>query len=98
MKITDLKCTVMGSNPVVRITTDQGIDGFAQVENSKSYLKPHVLFYRDRILGQDPRDVERVMLRIRQTGGHTGALGRGNGAYEGVAGRILHHQAGRELS
>lgn len=68
MKITDLKCTVMGSNPVVRITTDQGIDGFAQVENSKSYLKPHVLFYRDRILGQDPRDVERVMLRIRRMG------------------------------
>ena len=30
MKITDLKCTVMGQNPVVRITTDKGIDGYAQ--------------------------------------------------------------------
>jgi L-alanine-DL-glutamate epimerase-like enolase superfamily enzyme len=68
MKITDLKCTVMGSNPVVRITTDEGIDGYAQAENSKSYLKPHVLFYRDRILGADPRDVERVMLSIRRLG------------------------------
>ena len=27
MKITDLKCTVLGQNPVVRITTDEGIYG-----------------------------------------------------------------------
>ena len=68
MKITDLKCAVIGTNPVVRITTDEGIDGYAQAENSKSYLKPHVMFYRDFILGQDPRDVERVMHRIRRLG------------------------------
>jgi len=68
MKITDLKCTVMGQNPVVRITTDKGIDGYAQAENSKPYLKPHVLFYREFVLGEDPRDVERVMQRIRRLG------------------------------
>jgi hypothetical protein len=27
MKITDLKCAVIGGFPVVRITTDEGIDG-----------------------------------------------------------------------
>ena len=32
MKITDLKCTVLGSNPVVRITTDEGISGLGEVE------------------------------------------------------------------
>jgi L-alanine-DL-glutamate epimerase-like enolase superfamily enzyme len=68
MKITDLKCAIIGSNPVVRITTDAGIDGFGQAEKSKPYLKSHILFYRDRILGQDPTDVERVMLRIRRLG------------------------------
>ncbi|MBD03792.1 MAG: enolase [Gemmatimonadetes bacterium] len=68
MKITDLKCAVIGSNPVVRITTDAGIDGYGQAENSKRYLKPHIMFYRDRIIGQDPRDVERVMLGIRRLG------------------------------
>ena len=68
MKITDLKCAVIGTNPVVRITTDEGIDGYAQAENSKNYLKPHVMFYRDFILGQDPRDVERVMHRIHRLG------------------------------
>ena len=60
MKITDLKCAVIGSNPVVRITTDAGIDGYGQAETSKRYLKPHIMFYRDRIIGQDPRDVARV--------------------------------------
>lgn len=66
MKITDLKCTMLGSNPVVRITTDAGIDGLGAVESYKPYIKPHVLFYRDMILGEDPTDVERVMLRIRR--------------------------------
>ncbi|MEE8363565.1 MAG: mandelate racemase/muconate lactonizing enzyme family protein, partial [Dehalococcoidia bacterium] len=68
MKITDLKCAIVGRNPVVRITTDEGIDGLGQAEVAKDYLKPHVLFYRDMILGQDPTDVERVMLRIRRLG------------------------------
>jgi L-alanine-DL-glutamate epimerase-like enolase superfamily enzyme len=31
-------------------------------------VKPQVLYYRDAILGQDPTDVERVMLRIRRRG------------------------------
>ncbi|MBC8229651.1 mandelate racemase/muconate lactonizing enzyme family protein [bacterium] len=68
MKITDLKCTVLGQNPVVRITTDEGISGLAEVESSKSYLKPHVLFYKPLILGEDPTDIERVMLKIRRLG------------------------------
>ena len=68
MKITDLKCAVFGSNPVVRVVTDEGIDGYGEVESSKSYLKPHVLFYRDYIVGEDPTDVERVMTKIRRLG------------------------------
>jgi L-alanine-DL-glutamate epimerase-like enolase superfamily enzyme len=68
MKITDLKCAVLGENPVVRITTDAGIDGYGEVENTKPYLKPQALFYKPYILGEDPTDVERVMLRIRRLG------------------------------
>ncbi|MDH5462332.1 MAG: mandelate racemase/muconate lactonizing enzyme family protein, partial [Candidatus Bathyarchaeota archaeon] len=68
MKIVDLKCTVIGENPVVRIDTDQGISGLGEIESSKHYLKPHVLFYKQFILGQDPTNVERVMLRIRRLG------------------------------
>ena len=69
MKITDLKCTILGRNPLVRITTDEGIDGYGQAE-PKTYLKPHVMFYRDMILGEDPTDVERVMQRIRRLGAY----------------------------
>ena len=68
MKITDLKCTILGQNPVVRIVTDEGISGFGEAEAPKSYLKPHVLFYKEFIVGEDPTDVERVMLRIRRLG------------------------------
>ncbi|MFL5805335.1 MAG: mandelate racemase/muconate lactonizing enzyme family protein [Roseiflexaceae bacterium] len=68
MKITDLKCAIIGENPVVRITTDEGISGLGAVESYKPYLKPHVLFYKDLIVGEDPTNVERVMLRIRRMG------------------------------
>jgi len=68
MKIVDVRCAVLGQNPVVRVITDEGISGYGEAEAAKPYLKPHVLFYRDRIIGEDPTDVERVMLRIRRLG------------------------------
>src|SRR5690348_5466370 len=68
IKITDLKCAIIGRNPTVRIVTDQGISGYGQAESAKAYLKPMVLFYRDYLLGEDPTNVERVMLKIRRMG------------------------------
>src|SRR5882762_7106657 len=68
VKITDLRCAIIGRNPVVRIVTDQGISGYGQAESSKAYLKPMVLFYKDYLVGEDPTDVERVMLKIRRLG------------------------------
>ena len=69
MKITELKCAVIGQNPVVRVVTDEGISGYGEVEAYKPYLKPFVLHFREAVLGEDPTDVERVMLKIRQRGG-----------------------------
>lgn len=69
MKITDLKCAVIGGQPTIRVVTDAGIDGFGQVEWFKPYIKPQVLLLKEHVLGQDPRDVERVMLKIRNMGG-----------------------------
>ena len=68
MKITDLRCAIIGSHPILRITTDEGISGYGQVEHFKPYLKPFVLHFRDFLLGQDPTLVERVMRRIRARG------------------------------
>src|SRR6185295_10476705 len=68
MKITDLKCAVIGKNPIVRIVTDAGISGYGEAESYKPYLKPHVLALRDALVGEDPTNVERVMLKIRNRG------------------------------
>lgn len=69
MKIVDLKCAVIANSPVIRIVTDEGIDGWSQIETPKPYVQPLVLQLKDWIIGQDPRDVERVMRRVRVRGG-----------------------------
>jgi L-alanine-DL-glutamate epimerase-like enolase superfamily enzyme len=68
MKIVDLKCAVIGRNPIVRIITDEGIPGYGEVEHFKPYLKPYILQFREAMIGEDPTDVERCMLKIRQRG------------------------------
>ena len=68
MKITDLKCALIGKNPIVRIVTDEGISGYGEAEQYKPYLKPWVLQFREALIGEDPTDVERCMLKIRQRG------------------------------
>ena len=68
IKITDLKCAIIGQNPVVRIVADQGVSGYGQAESAKPYLKPMVLFYKNYLIGEDPTDVERIMLKIRRMG------------------------------
>jgi L-alanine-DL-glutamate epimerase-like enolase superfamily enzyme len=69
MKITDLKCTLIGQNPIIRVVTDEGIDGYGEIENSKPYVVPQVLFYKQFIVGEDPTNVERVVSKIRRLGG-----------------------------
>jgi L-alanine-DL-glutamate epimerase-like enolase superfamily enzyme len=68
IRITDIRCAIMGKSPVVRITTDAGIDGYGQAETAKPYLKPFVLFYKDYLVGEDPTNVERCMMKIRRMG------------------------------
>ena len=69
IKITDLRCAIMGGSPVIRITTSEGISGYGQAETSKSYLKPYVLFYKKYLMDEDPTNVERCMMKIRRMGG-----------------------------
>src|ERR1700721_1867519 len=68
IKITDLRCAIIGKNPTVRIVTDQGISGYGKAESYKPYPKPMVLFYKDYLIGEDPTDVQRIMLKIRRLG------------------------------
>ena len=68
MKITDLKCAVIGDHPIVRILTDEGIDGYGQVEWTKPYLLPAIRMLAPNLIGHDPTDVERVLKTIRHRG------------------------------
>jgi L-alanine-DL-glutamate epimerase-like enolase superfamily enzyme len=68
MRVTALKCAVIGKNPIVRVVTDEGVSGYAAVESFKPYLRSHVLYYEQFIVGEDPTDVERVMLKLRHRG------------------------------
>ena len=68
MKITDVKSAIIGSNIVIRVVTDKGIDGYGEVEEGKDFVKPLVSYYKDLILGCDPTNVEFVMRRIRRAG------------------------------
>ena len=82
IRITDIKVAVMAAPPapgeridrfqteslVLRIVTDAGIDGLGQVESRKSYLTNHILFYKDYLVGEDPTNVERCLMKIRRMG------------------------------
>lgn len=59
MKIVDVKCAIIGKSPIVRIVTDEGISGYGQAETWKPYLKPHILAFREALIGEDPTNVER---------------------------------------
>ena len=69
MKITDLRCAIIGGQPVIRIKTDEGIDGYGTTARLRSlHIRWHLEYYKKLILGADPTDVERTMLRIRRLG------------------------------
>jgi L-alanine-DL-glutamate epimerase-like enolase superfamily enzyme len=68
MRITDLRCAMLGENPVVRVVTDAGISGYGPVEFTKPYVRPLVALLKDGLVGADPTDVERCMLPLRQRG------------------------------
>ena len=69
MKIIDVKGAIIGTNIVIRVMTDKGIDGFAEVESNKDFLLPLLPYYKNLIIGCDPTDINAVMWRIRRGGG-----------------------------
>ena len=68
IKITDVRCAVIGSNPTVRIVTDQGISGYSQAENGKRNVKAMIAYYKPYLIGEDPTNIARIMLKIRRLG------------------------------
>lgn len=69
MKITEVRCALVGSSPVVRVMTDGGIDGFAELEPSKAHLVPVVEHVGGMLVGSDPTQVNRCAAVLRRLGG-----------------------------
>lgn len=70
MRIVDVRAALVGKTPVLRVVSDEGIDGFGPIEWSKPYVLPTVPLFRDELVGLEPRDVEFCLSRIRRLASH----------------------------
>lgn len=82
LKITDMRVAVLKgvpfTSPVVRISTNQGIYGYGEVRDDAD--KRYALELKNRLVGQNPCNVEMLFRRIKQFGNH----GRRGGGVSGV--------------
>jgi L-alanine-DL-glutamate epimerase-like enolase superfamily enzyme len=83
LRITDLRVAVVGrapmTCPLIRIDTNQGIYGLGEVRDGAS--ERYALMLKSRLLGEDPRNVDRLFRKIKQFG-HHGRQGGGVCAVE----------------
>ena len=72
LRITDLRVAhVTGapmSCPLIKISTNQGIEGYGEVRDGADPL--YALMLKRVLLGENPCDIDRLFKRMRQFGGH----------------------------
>lgn len=72
LKITDLRVATVGWHgwrfPIVRIDTNQGLVGYGEVRDGAS--KTYALMLKNRIMGENPTNVDKIFKKIKQFGGH----------------------------
>jgi L-alanine-DL-glutamate epimerase-like enolase superfamily enzyme len=78
LRITDLRVAVVGGAPMtcplIRIDTNQeGLYGLGEVRDGAS--KTYALMLKSRLLGEDPRNVDRLFRKIKQFGHHARQAG-----------------------
>jgi L-alanine-DL-glutamate epimerase-like enolase superfamily enzyme len=82
LRITDLRISAIRGAPmrvpIIRIDTNQGISGLGEVRDGGS--PRYALMLKNRLLGENPCNVERLFKKIKQFGYH----GRQGGGVSGV--------------
>jgi L-alanine-DL-glutamate epimerase-like enolase superfamily enzyme len=72
LRITDMRfATIVGAPmrcPLIKISTNQGIEGYGEVRDWAS--KRYALTLKSRILGENPCNVDKLFRRIKQFGHH----------------------------
>jgi L-alanine-DL-glutamate epimerase-like enolase superfamily enzyme len=71
LRITDLRVAVISDAPmlcpIIRIDTNQGISGYGEVRDGAS--KTYALILKNRLIGENPCNVDKVFRKIKQFGG-----------------------------
>ena len=72
LRITDMRVVTIarapGTDPIIRIDTNQDIYGLGEVRDGAS--KSYALMLKSRLLGQNPCNVDKLFRRIKQFGGN----------------------------
>lgn len=72
LRITDMRFAHISGAPMscclLKIYTNQGLEGFGEVRDAGDRLYAEML--KSRILGENPCDIDRIFRRIKQFGGH----------------------------
>ncbi len=82
LRITDIRITTVKGAPMtcplIKVYTNQGLVGYGEVRDGSS--KTYALFLKNRLLGENPCQVDRLFRRIKQFGHH----GRQGGGVSGI--------------
>ena len=73
LKITDLRVCNVRRHWVVRLDTNQGLQGYGEVRDGAS--PTYALMLKSRILGMNPCHVDKIFRKIKQFGGHARQAG-----------------------
>jgi len=72
LKITDMRFVDVVGAPMhctlMKISTNQGIEGYGEIRDGAS--RTYALILKDRILGENPCNVDKIFRRIKQFGNH----------------------------
>ena len=68
LRITDMRIAKLGSWPLIRLDTNQGIYGLGEVRDGAS--KTYALLLKNRVVGENPCNVDKVFRQIKQFGYH----------------------------
>lgn len=72
LKITDIRVATVGWEgwrfPIIRIDTNQGLSGYGEVRDGAS--KTFALMLKNRLLGENPCNVDKLFRKIKQFGHH----------------------------
>jgi len=78
LKITDMRVATIvkpgpSPCPIIRLDTNQGVDGLGEVRDGASAT--YALFLKSRVVGESPLQLDKIFRKIKQFGGHARQAG-----------------------